>query len=62
MNRDQAVPYILAHAFLKWWKDMGQPELEPAFHYWADRENLKARRRHTVWRRVEELQANRRAA
>jgi len=62
MNRDQAVPYILADSFLKWWREMGSPEIGPAFQYWADRENLKPRRRHAVRRRVEELRTGRRAA
>ncbi len=62
MNRDQAVPYILADAFLSWWREMGQPEIRSAFQYWADRENLKPRRRHAVWQRVNELRRLRPAA
>ncbi len=55
MNRDTALPYILAEAFLAWWREVGQPEISAAYQYWADRENLVPRRRDSVWRKVAEL-------
>lgn len=55
MKRDAAFPYILADEFLTWWRDVGEPEIRSAFHYWADREQLQRRRRDSVWRRVSEV-------
>lgn len=62
MNRDTAFPYILADAFLAWWREMGQPEIRSAFQYWADRESLGVRRRSSVWRRVSEAKRPSQAA
>jgi hypothetical protein len=44
MNRDKALPYTLAKAFLRWWQGVGQPEIQAAFHYWADGKDLRTRR------------------
>ena len=57
MNRDTAFPYILAERFLQWWREMGRPEIASAFHYWSDQQNLRPRRRLSVWQRVGEVRS-----